>query len=242
MAGMDDLRPTDRARRSFLYRTLETAGANFIEINGAAVAAGFGSAESEFEAAQGLGIADLSPLPRIGCKGPRALDWVRGQGVTIGDDNNVVDMQPGGALAARLADTEVLILDSLAGAGALPHRVEASWSPRGAPGAWLVNRQGGNFQFMVTGAHGPAMFAKLCAVDLTPAKFPAGAVAQTPVARVNCVVIRSDLGDTAACHVLGDSASAAYLWGCLADAMAEFDGRPVGIDALRRLDRGTATA
>jgi hypothetical protein len=34
---------------------------------------------------------------------------------------------------------------------------------------------------------------------------------------------------------LGDSASAEYLWDCLNDAMAEFDGAPVGLAALRGL-------
>jgi sarcosine oxidase subunit gamma len=36
-------------------------------------------------------------------------------------------------------------------------------------------------------------------------------------------------------HVLADSASAEYLWGCLLDAMAEFGGTPVGWAAVRQL-------
>ena len=97
--------------------------------------------------------------------------------------------------------------------------------PRDETHAWLA----------VTGEHAAAMFAKICGVDLRPAKFPAGAIAQTSIARTNCIVIRADLGDTYAYHLLGDSASAEYQWGCLLDAMEEFGGRPVGIAALRRL-------
>jgi sarcosine oxidase subunit gamma len=37
---------------------------------------------------------------------------------------------------------------------------------------------------------------------------------------------------------LADSASAEYLWGCLADAMDEFGGTPVGLSALRQLAGG----
>ncbi|UCH74380.1 MAG: hypothetical protein JSU82_00510 [Rhodospirillales bacterium] len=215
---------------------LERAGANFTEINGAAVAAGFGgSAGEELAAARCLAIADLSPLPRIGCKGRHALDWAREQGVAIGDDNNSARPQPAGELAARLADTEVLILDSLAGSGALPRRIEAMWSANRPPGAWLVNRQGGNFWVAVTGEHAPAMFAKLCGVDLRAKKFPPGAVAQTSVARTNAIVIRADRSEVPAYHLLGDSASAEYLWACLVDAMEEFGGRPIGIEALRRI-------
>lgn len=36
-------------------------------------------------------------------------------------------------------------------------------------------------------------------------------------------------------HLLADTASAGYLWGCLTDAMAEYGGAPVGLSALARL-------
>ena len=239
MADTSTIRPTDRLRRSFLYRVLEQAGARFTEINGAAVASDFGGAAGdELAAARMMALADLSPLSRVGYKGRGALGWAQGQGLTVGERNNTAYRQRGGELAARLADSEVMVLDGLDGTGALPHRIEAEWSRDGAGGAYLVNRQGANFWFLVTGARAAEMFAKLCAVDLRPARFPAGAIAQTPVAQTSCIVIRADLGDVPAYHLLGDSASAEYQWGCLADAMGEFGGCPVGIEALRRLGRG----
>jgi len=240
MAENGTIRPSGRLRRSFIYRILEQAGAHFAEVNGAAVARDFGSAEADLEAARSMGLADLSPLARTGFKGAGALDWARGQGVVIGDANNTACRQPDGALTARLADTEVLVTDSFDGTGALPNRLKSHWSAANPRGIWLVNRQAANFWFMVTGTHSAKTLAKLCAVDLRPAKFPPGAVAQTPVARTNCIVIRDDLGDVPGWHLLGDSASAEYQWGCLADAMAEFAGRPVGLDALRRLAPGSA--
>ncbi len=242
MAQPDSIGPADRPRRSFLYRTLDEAGARFVEINGAAVAVDFGSAETEPDAARTMAVADLSPLPRFGCNGRGALEWVRGQGISIGDANNAAYAQPDGGLAARLADTEVLVLDSLRGSGTAVHRIEAAWSSDEASGAWPVNRQAGSFWMMVTGRHAPAIFAKLCGVDLRRGTFPPYAVAQTPVARVNCVVVRADLGDTTAFHLLGDCAAAEYQWGCLLDAMREFSGRPVGIGALWRLDQGKSPA
>ena len=45
-------------------------------------------------------------------------------------------------------------------------------------------------------------------------------------------MIRDDLAAIPAYHLLCDSASAEYLWRVLLDAMAEFDGVPVGRDAL----------
>ncbi len=230
-----DLKPLDRARRSYIWRVLEQAGARFIELNGAAVAAGFGDPEAEAQAARSMGIADLSPLPRVGYKGRGALDWARAHGVIIDENNNVAARQKGGGWAARLADSEVVVIDDLSGAGGLVHKIESEWSMDNAEGGYLVNRQGANFWFTVTGEHSAEMFAKICGVDLRVKKFPAGAIAQTSVARTNCIVIRADLGDTLAYHMLGDSASAQYQWECVLDAMAEFDGRPVGIEALRRL-------
>ena len=45
-------------------------------------------------------------------------------------------------------------------------------------------------------------------------------------------LIRDDRGKTLVYHILADSASAPYLWKCLIDAMAEFDGGPVGLAQL----------
>ena len=47
------------------------------------------------------------------------------------------------------------------------------------------------------------------------------------------IILRQDLGELPVFHLLADSASADYLWDCLVDAMAEFDGAPVGLAALR---------
>ena len=49
-----------------------------------------------------------------------------------------------------------------------------------------------------------------------------------------CAYRRSSAATTAlpARHLLADSASAGYAWGCLVDAMAEFGGRLAGLDAL----------
>ena len=49
--------------------------------------------------------------------------------------------------------------------------------------------------------------AKVCGIDLRPASFADGAVAQTSVAGLTATVIRADLGVTNAFYLLGDSAS-----------------------------------
>ena len=79
------------------------------------------------------------------------------------------------------------------------------------------------------------MLAKVCAVDLRPQVFAANAIAQTNVARLNVIVIRGDLGPVPAFDLITDLASAVYLWGALLDAMAEYDGAPIGLAAIRAL-------
>ena len=80
------------------------------------------------------------------------------------------------------------------------------------------------------------MFAKLCGVDLSPGKFDDLAIAQTSIARVSGIIIRDDRGEQLAYHLLCDCALAAYLWDCLVDAMIEFNGRLVGLAAIRSLE------
>jgi sarcosine oxidase subunit gamma len=76
------------------------------------------------------------------------------------------------------------------------------------------------------------MFAKLCAVNLAPDRFPPGQIAQTSVARLSSIIIRNDIAGTLSFFLLAESASAEYLWDCLLDAMAEFGGSVCGAESL----------
>ncbi len=228
------LAPDSLRRRSFVHRELSALGANFAEVAGAAAALDLGDADGEAEAAKVLALADLSALPRAGYKGALTVPWLGARGVHVGEADNLAYRQEDGSLAARLAPTEVLLLANLDGGGPFA-ALAAAWSMDDGPGAYPVPRQGASAWFLVSGRHAPAMFAKLCGVDLRPEAFAELAVAQTSVARLGAIVIRDDLGPTSAYHLLADSASASYLWACLLDAMDEFSGRPVGLTAIRRL-------
>lgn len=227
-------------RRSFVAGKLAEAGAEFVAVGEAAVALHFGDPGREAEAARRLGLADLSPWPRTGFKGAGTPEWLQDQGVLVPPESNRAARQACGSLAARLSPGEVLILDSLAGEGALSARLEAAWSaaplPPEAPRGFPLPRRDSHAWFLVSGEHAPAMFAKLCAVDLRDRGFPDLHIAQTSVARLSAVVIRADRGEAPAYHLLADSASAAYLWDCLRDAMAEFDGGTIGLAAARALE------
>lgn len=231
---MTDLAPASLSRRSFLSRELIELGARFEAVNGMAAPVDFGDPDAEMAAARKLALADCSALARTGYKGPRALHWLRGQGVAVGDEDNRAYGQPDGALAARLAPSEAVILGSLSGAPGLCARLDGTWSIGLRSGAYRVPRADTNCWLRIVGVEAPAMFAKLCAIDLRTHRFPNGFIAQTSVAKLSAIVIRADLGGVPSFHLLADSASAAFLWSSLIDAMAEFQGRPVGLDALRK--------
>lgn len=225
-------RPQDAVRRSFHYRDLVAAGARFRPLGDAMVAAGYGRPD-EVETALKLGLADLSTLPRTGFKGPRLAEWLAGQHVTIGAGSNRA-YRGGDLLTGRLAPTEAIVLGPLDGRGDAIAGLDSAWS-YDAGGVWPVPRREASFWFLVTGKSAAAMFAKICGVDLRPKSFADLAIAQTSVARTNAIVIRGDLGETPAFNVLGDSASASFMWTSLLDAMAEFGARPVGLDAVLNL-------
>jgi sarcosine oxidase subunit gamma len=225
--------PHSLPRRSFVYRKLEAAGAVFETLGDAALAMRL--AGEDPAVARQLALCDLSPLPRLGFKGARTLAWLRAQGVALDERANQAFAQPGGGLCAVLAPGEALLLAPLSGRDAAIERLAATWSIAGAEACYPVPRQDSHFWFLVSGRQAPAMFAKICGVDLRPGKFADLGIAQTSVARGNCVVLRADRGGTLAYHLLGDSASAEYMWDCVIDAMAEFRGRPVGVTAVRSL-------
>jgi len=229
-------------RRSPIYRETQKAGAFPEIINAAAVPMHYGSAESDMVVATTMGIADLSVLPHTGFKGAGTIEWLQGQGLTIGSDSNMAYRQEGGELAARLAPSEIFLIDSLAATGALVEKLNAAWAwgtekPRKLIG-YPMPRQDSHAWFMVTGSAAPEMFAKICGVDLRTHKFKPGQIAQTSLAKMSGIVIRADLGPVPAFHLLADIASAEYLCGAVLDAIAEFGGRPVGLAALRQLAEG----
>jgi sarcosine oxidase, subunit gamma len=243
-ASRPGLEPHAQLRRSFVYRKLRDLGARFEAVNGGAVALDFGRAAAEAETAARLGLADLSPLPRTGFKGTGAVEWLQAQGLEVGPDSNRGYRQPGSEIALRLAPTEIFLIDSLAGSGALIERLNQAWSwgaekPRKLIG-YPMPRADSHAWFALSGRAAPEMFAKICGIDLRLDKFEPGRIAQTSIAKMSAILLRQEIlrqdgGETPVFHLLADSASADYLWDALLDAMAEFGGAPVGLAALSGL-------
>jgi sarcosine oxidase subunit gamma len=140
---------------------------------------------------------------------------------------------PDGCLVARLADNEALVLSDLEAKSATVARLESLGSNAGC---YPVPRADTYFWFVLTGVQAPDCLLKICGVDIRPHKFSNHAIAQTSIARLGTVAIRDDRGSTPAYHLLADGTSAGYFWTSVLDAMAEFGGRPIGLESLLALN------
>ena len=225
------------APRSPIDDALRAAGGSLGGHNGVTAVVDFGDPDAEAAAARRLGLADLSPLPRVGFRGPGAREWLAAQGIELPGEPNRARTQPDGAVAVTRSWTEVLVLGAIQGADSLCARLEAGAANAQRARAYPLPRFDGLFWFALAGESAVDCLAKVCGVDVREPAFPVGSVAQTSLARLNAVIVRADAGATPLFHLLGDSASAAYAWTSLLDAMQEFDGRPVGLRALDAIAR-----
>ncbi|QMU60360.1 MAG: sarcosine oxidase [Gammaproteobacteria bacterium] len=233
---MSETHPNHFLIRSPHYRTLLAEGANFIEHRDVVLVDDYGnSAEEEAIQAKRLGIVDLTSFARSGFKGKQAIQWAKTQGLNIGETNNQAYLQENGALVARLADTEVLILNNINSGRNQCTPFEEEYDNIHPAKCYTVPRNDSSAWFMITGEHASEMFAKICGIDLRLNKFSNHSIAQTSIARINGIIIRNDINQTPAFYLLFDSASTGYMWSCLKDAFVEFNGAPVGDSALSKL-------
>lgn len=180
------------------------------------------------DAGHGLVITDLSKLPRTGFKGRGTIPEMQRQGVTVEPVPNRAFPQSCGSLCLVLGASEVMLLANPSGGSTVVQQLEQAWSLDAGTGTYLLPRQHSHCWLNVSGPATTEFFAKICAIDLRPAKFADLTIAQTSVARLNTILVRADVSGAAAYHLLADSASAIYFADCLVDAAREFNGRWIG--------------
>jgi sarcosine oxidase subunit gamma len=180
-----------------------------------------------------LSLIDLSSVPRDGVKGKELSEWLDSRAYDVGAASNHAYLQGDGVLIARLSPSEILLLSNPAApaAASMTKSLEATYT------CYPVRRQDSHFWFAVTGSRGPAMFAKLCSVNLSPQVFGDGMVAQTSVARTSAVIVRHDVEDVLSYYLLGDSSMSLYMWNCIVDAMQEFNNEILMLPALDDAER-----
>jgi sarcosine oxidase subunit gamma len=177
------------------------------------------------------GLVDLTEVPRVGFRGQQSAAYLQARGFTLPDAPNKAVTQADGSHVARLSQTEYFILGSLQDRGERIADEEARWELDHSAN-YLLPREDSHAWLQLSGVCIAEVMAKLCGVDLRPAAFAPGAVAQTSAARINVIVINLGSKGQPAFQILFDRASLAYFKGAVLDAMAEFDGQVLGIEAL----------
>ena len=160
--------PAAYLRRSPLRRALQDAGASWTEIAGAAVAS---TVANRSATNAEVTIVDLSPLPRLGFKGRGTIAAMQKRGVVVEAQPNRAFRQPGGGLCLVLAPGEVILLPNLAGDGTAIDEMAANWRLDDEERTYPLLRRDSHAWLYITGPKAPAMFAKICAIDLRPGKF-----------------------------------------------------------------------
>ena len=227
------INPLTFLRRTPLRRQLEAEGASWKSLSDA------GIAETRADPAQArkLVMADLTPLPRLGFKGRGTIEAMKKRGVTVEPAPTRAFRQPDGGLCLVLAPGEVILLSNLAGDGRRFDEMLATWRIEDEERTYPLLRRDSHAWFAIIGHDAPAMFSKLCGVDLSRGKFPDLAIAQTSIAKMSAIVTRADAGPVPRYHVLADSAAALYFSSCLLDAGREFGARIVGIGAVEDAEK-----
>lgn len=177
------------------------------------------------------GLIDLTNISRVGFRGVEAAEYLTAQGFLLPEAPNTLVTQSDGSVVARLSATEYMLLGGVADLGERLAQLENSWVMSEQLN-YLLPRQDSHALFQITGAYLAPIMAKLCAVDLSQETFVTGQVVQSSVARVNAIIMNVSDEQTSKFNILCDRTMALYLWDVLVDAMQEFDGEVLGINAL----------
>ncbi|MHC8350995.1 sarcosine oxidase subunit gamma [Pseudomonas sp. RT4P38] len=179
---------------------------------------------------QRCAVVDLTEVPRVGFRGTDSAAYLLAREFILPNSPNRAVTQADGSHVVRLSQTEFLLLGSLLDRGERIAGEEARWEMDHSAN-YLLPREDSHGWLLLSGVHIAEVMAKLCSVDLRPQAFAPGAVAQTPAARINVIVINLGSVATPVFHILFDRASLDYFKGALMDAMGEFDGAELDIEA-----------
>ena len=164
-----------------------------------------------------ISIQDKTHKRRSGVRGVGANSWLKQQNLVTPDTPNQIVLTDNKTWVMSLSSREYWVLEPHEDANSFPMGRDFS-----EDGVYPLFCQSSHRWFVVAGEAKAQMMAKLCGVDLRSENFELGAVAQTQLALVNCIIARHTMDKEDVFSVFIDQSFAEYTLEVLLDAREEF--------------------
>ena len=164
-----------------------------------------------------ISIQDKTHKRRSGVRGVGANRWLKQQNLVTPDTPNQIVLTDNKTWVMSLSSREYWVLEPHEDANSFPMGRDFS-----EDGVYPLFCQSSHRWFVVAGEAKAQMMAKLCGVDLRSENFELGAVAQTQLALVNCIIARHTMDKEDVFSVFIDQSFAEYTLEVLLDAREEF--------------------
>lgn len=152
-----------------------------------------------------VALVDLSQRGRFGIKGPGTVEWLESRGLHVPAVNRATIQD--GVRMLRLGTSEIVVLDH--GNNAVL-RILDSWRSSTGRKGYDTWRHESWCWLRIVGDEAESLLTRLCAIDVRAHVFTHEIVAQTRIAGIDAVIIRSSI-DTQGFDVLADTSLAAFL-------------------------------
>jgi heterotetrameric sarcosine oxidase gamma subunit len=224
------------AAESPLEPRLTEAGARFADRDGWRVATSFASEAAEHEALRvGAGIVDRSALGKLELQGaPAALDSLLASVVPGGPPESGTTAELDGATLWLPSPDRALAICEPAAVAGVRDLLESVCGA--SPRCGLVELTAGFAAIELRGPRAGALLERLTAIDVRDAALPVGGVRAGAIAEVAATLLRP--ADEAFLFLVA-AQQAADAWEIVIDAGAPLGARPVGSEALARIERRT---
>jgi sarcosine oxidase subunit gamma len=164
-----------------------------------------------------ISIQDKTHKRRSGVRGVGANSWLKQQNLVTPDTPNQIVLTDNKTWVMSLSSREYWVLEPHEDANSFPMGRDFS-----EDGVYPLFCQSSHRWFVIAGEAKAQMMAKLCGVDLRSENFELGAVAQTQLALVNCIIARHTMDKEDVFSVFIDQSFAEYTLEVLLDAREEF--------------------
>lgn len=219
-----------------LYTTAKALHAEFVEPGGWRLAKWYTKLEQELATArERVGLADVSAHGKLMIEGAAALEALKAAfGAGPDDIGGHVAVSAGGLYRLR---PDVFYLSTRPGGEAEAHtQLETAITAHNLF-VTVTNQTHGLADLRLIGPASRVVLGKLCGLDFSDEAFPNLTIKQTSVAKTKQMVIRRDFDPLLAYTLVGAQSLATYLWEVILEAGQEFGIAPIGVAALRELER-----